>query len=110
MTARVNWLMTLAVAALLGVAHGAPAFSAGDAEEGRKLAVQWCSSCHDIEPGGATSDMAPSLASVIAERGRSTEWIRTWLTAPHEPMPDLSLSRQEIDDLVAYIEQLNAEN
>jgi cytochrome c len=29
--------------------------------------------------------------------------LRTWLTQPHGAMPDLALTRAEIDDLIAYI-------
>ena len=32
--------------------------------------------------------------------------IAAWLTDPHPPMPKLSLSKDEIDNLVAYIETM----
>ena len=32
--------------------------------------------------------------------------LRAWLTHPHGQMPDLALTRAEIDDLIAYIEAL----
>ena len=36
----------------------------------------------------------------------SPDTLRAFLTEPHRPMPDLSLSRQEILDLTAYIQSL----
>jgi mono/diheme cytochrome c family protein len=32
--------------------------------------------------------------------------LRAFLSHPHPPMPDLALTRAEIDDLIAYIETL----
>ncbi len=45
---------------------------------------------------------------IVQEPGRSEEWLGTWLSVPHESMPSFSLSRQEIADLVAYLERLRA--
>jgi len=43
----------------------------------------------------------------IAERsGQDLEWLKTFLVEPHPPMPEMSLTRQEIQDLIAYIEAL----
>ena len=36
----------------------------------------------------------------------SADQLRTFLAKPHGAMPDLALSRAEIDDLIAYIESL----
>ncbi|NJO37736.1 MAG: hypothetical protein HC871_09095 [Rhizobiales bacterium] len=43
------------------------------------------------------------IAETAAER---TGDLKAWLADPHPPMPNLSLSRLEIDDLLAYIESL----
>jgi mono/diheme cytochrome c family protein len=43
---------------------------------------------------------------MIAQSGRSAEELRTFLTKPHGSMPNLTLSREEIDDLIAYIATL----
>lgn len=83
---------------------------AADPAEGQDLAQQWCASCHAVVPGEATDKPAPSFESVVNERGRSDEWINTWLSTPHAMMPDLGLSRTEIDALVAYFDSLRASN
>ena len=82
------------------------AAGAADPAEGRGLAQQWCSSCHSIAPGEAGNEQAPSFESIVRDRDRSPEWLSAWLSTPHELMPDLSLSRQEIAALVAYLETL----
>jgi mono/diheme cytochrome c family protein len=32
--------------------------------------------------------------------------VRAWLADPHPPMPNFNLSRQQIDDIVAYLDSL----
>jgi len=36
----------------------------------------------------------------------TADQLRTFLSHPHPPMPDLSLTRAEIDDLIEYIATL----
>jgi mono/diheme cytochrome c family protein len=98
---------------LLGVAGAAllfPAISsdsvAGDPIAGQGLAKQWCVSCHDIGQGRTVKDGAPSFVSVARRPDITPKVLKTWLADPHPPMPKLSLSRQEIDDLVSYIGSL----
>lgn len=79
---------------------------AADPSAGREVAERWCASCHGIAPGQASDQQAPSFESIVGERGRSDEWISTWLSTPHEVMPDLALTRDEIAALVAYFDSL----
>jgi hypothetical protein len=37
---------------------------------------------------------------------RDAAYLRTFLTAPHPPMPPFQISRTDINDLVAYIVSL----
>lgn len=79
---------------------------AGDAAAGAAMAQQWCSGCHVVDGARRGSDTAPSF-DAIARRTRSDkDWVRAWLIQPHPPMPNLNLTRQEIDDIVAYLESL----
>ena len=81
--------------------------SAADIKKGEKLAKQWCRECHLV--GGdqaAGGDTAPTFASIAETAAERTDELRAWLADPHPPMPNLSLTRQEIDDLLAYIEKL----
>jgi cytochrome c len=77
-----------------------------DADKGSQLAQQWCASCHVT--GGtpaANLQQGPPSFSTIAH-ARTTDQLRAFLSHPHGAMPDLSLTRAEIDDLVGYIETL----
>jgi mono/diheme cytochrome c family protein len=76
-----------------------------DLERGRTLARTWCSQCHTVEPGDR-QQRADGLASfsALANDPRNTpDRLRAFLTRPHGRMPDLNLSRQDRDDLVAYL-------
>jgi cytochrome c len=89
------------VAIALSIMLARPTLAAGDVATGHRLAAQWCNSCHFGASGGSRSDAAPDLG-VIAKQ-RSPEQLRGWLSDPHPPMPNPSLTRAEIDDLVAYL-------
>ena len=96
-----RWII---VGSLLGAS--APAYS-GDADAGRTLARKWCASCHFVEadPNWA-SDSAPAFSQIANDPMKSRLSITAWLIDPHPPMPKLSLSKGEIDNLVAYIETM----
>ena len=89
----------VAAAAVLSIAGQAHA--AGDAAQGKATAERWCASCHVVAPGGRGADVAPNFATIAQQRDES--YLRGFLTRPHPPMPRFELSRQDIDDLVAYI-------
>jgi mono/diheme cytochrome c family protein len=77
----------------------------GDPQAGRRLAEAWCSQCHVIGPGapGPASDAVPTFPA-IARMASTTEMsLRVFMQTPHPPMPDIQLSRQQLDDVVAYI-------
>jgi len=84
---------------------GLTAHAAGNAPAGHQLAKQWCNTCHIVEESGSGPDTAPPFP-VIAERRKDRAWVRAWLVAPHPPMPNLNLTRQEIDDVIAYLDSL----
>jgi cytochrome c len=77
-----------------------------DVTRGRQLAQQWCASCHVTggNPAGTLQQGPPSFPNIA--RARTADQLRAFLSRPHGAMPDLSLTRAEIDDLVGYIETL----
>ena len=87
------------------VLASAPA-AAADPAQGRLLANQWCTSCHVVEPGGPGVEVGPTFEAVADDPAVSSDRLRGWLAAPHPPMPDLNLSRLEIESIVSYIESL----
>jgi mono/diheme cytochrome c family protein len=78
---------------------------------GRDLAIDWCSECHLVaaEQPNVPSDAVPSFFAV-ADRASTTEMsLRAFLTTPHGEMPNIMLSREQIDDIVAYILSLKGQ-
>lgn len=91
---------------LLALASAPQTAAAADPAQGRLLANQWCTSCHVVEPGGPGVEVGPTFESVANDPTVSPDGLRGWLAAPHPPMPDLNLSRLEIESIVSYIESL----
>jgi cytochrome c oxidase subunit 2 len=77
-----------------------------------------CQSCHTIRGTSASGDVGPDLTHLAGRRtlGANTvpntpEYLRSWIggsqeVKPGNDMPDLKLSRPDLDDLVAYLEGL----
>jgi mono/diheme cytochrome c family protein len=80
---------------------------AGDARHGATIAQRWCAECHVVsgDQASAFAD-APSFGD-IARRRPDRKEIANFLANPHPPMPDMHLSRSEIDDIVSYIRSLD---
>jgi cytochrome c len=58
-------------------------------------------------PGrGGSVPQGPPTFPQVARSGLTADQLRAFLSHPHGAMPDLSLTRAEIDDLVAYIATL----
>lgn len=103
---------TAAGCAALALAAGlawlaVPVLARADAAAGHRLARRWCASCHVIGNGaGQTVPQGPPTFRSIARGDMSPAAIRAFLTKPHGKMPDLSLTRSEIENLTDYIESL----
>jgi mono/diheme cytochrome c family protein len=89
--------------ALLAMTAGAQ--QEGDPTAGRRLAEAWCSGCHVIGPGasGPASDAVPTFPAVARMPSTTGMSLRAFLLTPHARMPDIQMSREQIDDVVAYI-------
>lgn len=98
-------LPALALATAAGLAQEA---SQRDIAAGREIAQRWCASCH-VEDAATASQILPEVPTFTAIAGRrdmTTDRLVAALVAPHPPMPEMSLTRQEIAAVVAYIESL----
>ena len=94
-----------AVAVLL---EAGSAQAAGNPEAGHQLAQLWCSSCHAVEPQPerAPVDGVPSFRAVAGAKDYAPGRVRSFLNNPHPPMPNLSLTSGQIDDITAYLDRL----
>ncbi len=77
------------------------------AEAGEELAQRWCASCHLVTPDQliASSD-APSFEAIAAESEGDYDWLGAFLADPHPQMPRISLARQQLRALSAYLASL----
>ena len=79
--------------------------AAADLARGRGIALRWCSQCHVVAPGQTSgSDSVPTFVQIGESEHFSNARLSQFLASPpHSRMPNLSLTRSEIADLVAYI-------
>ena len=77
-----------------------------DAIKGSQLAQQWCAGCHVAggKPARNLQQGPPSFSTI--GHALTADQLRAFLSHPHGAMPDLSLTRAEIDALIGYIETL----
>jgi mono/diheme cytochrome c family protein len=93
-------LATFATLALTANAYAA------DVDHGETLAKRWCAACHIVAPDQTHGqDNAPPFATIAKIPGFGADAIARFLMNPHPKMPDMQLSRDEADDLAAYIVQ-----
>ncbi len=90
---------------LVASLHPCRAQETGDTVSGHQLAERWCSSCHVIGPTqeSGSSNGAPTFAAIARMKSTTSLALHAFLQTPHGRMPDLHLTRDEIDDVSAYI-------
>jgi mono/diheme cytochrome c family protein len=94
----------LALLAMAFETRMADAQAVGDGLAGHRLAQRWCSNCHAIDPVPQhANDTAPTFAAIANMPSTTPLALSVFLQTPHAQMPDLHLSRNEIDDLTTYI-------
>jgi hypothetical protein len=91
--------------------------AAGPADDGRKLAIEACSACHQVFPQqkrpppvsegeeGARTE-APTFTE-IAHRCLSPGELKSRIANPHYPMREQILMPIDLDDLAVYIQSLS---
>jgi len=78
--------------------------SAADAEHGERLAKRWCAACHIVSADQTQGeDNVPPFATIARIPGLTPDAIARFLMDPHPKMPDMQFSRDEAEDLAAYI-------
>ena len=76
-----------------------------NARAGERLARQWCASCHLVASDQRTPapDTAPPFASIAARPGATPGALRTIIQMPYPRMPQIALTRDEVEHVIAYI-------
>ncbi len=104
MIAKVRRLFALNCLAALLAGFG-PA-QAGDAAHGEIIARRWCAACHLVSSDQTSAKVDAPPFEDVARRRTDDKELAAFLTDPHPKMPDMSLTRKEIEDIVAYIRRL----
>jgi len=116
--------LAVAVAAALALPSPAAASPSAQADDAASLFTTMCAPCHTI---GGGDGVGPDLAGVTARRER--DWLLKWIAKPDEvlaandpialdlyeqfnriAMPNLNLDPDQVELLVAYLEDIEAGN
>lgn len=100
--------------AALALALAAPAMAQspgeeGDPQKGLGIARTWCAACHVVEENPArAADTAATFPAIAARPSVTADGLRAFLSAQHSGaaqgrMPNLSLARTDVENLVAYM-------
>lgn len=107
-------MRSLQVMGFLATALVTPvAWAAGDTTDvsaGRELALNWCAECHLVveNQDRVPSDAVPTFFSIADDRSTTELGLRVFLTSPHANMPNIMLTRDQIDEIIAYILSLRS--
>jgi mono/diheme cytochrome c family protein len=102
---RFAMLLVLAIGSFIGLiapvlAQDAP----GDIASGRRIAESWCAACHQIDSQEPESIVgAPSFVAIAKLPSTTALALNVFLRTTHNVMPNYQLTRQEADDVVAFI-------
>ena len=102
--ARLLTLATVLATTALG-AH------AQDVAAGHEFAQHACKACHVVDPIAASPrlvEIGPPFREIANTSGMTTTALRAFLTSSHPKMPNLILSPQDMDDVIAYILSLRS--
>lgn len=96
------------IAAVLFGPAAAWAGEPGDPHAGRNFALDHCAECHAVKEDEAISPNAgaPSFTSVANTSGMTGRALAAWIETSHPTMPNFILTKQDRDDVVAYIMSL----
>ncbi len=108
--------MRVAIAAIFAVGSvltmATPAFAQGlrgDVDSGRRFAGMWCGGCHQTGVDGARFGMIGPVFRDVANLPSTTALsLRVFMQSSHPTMPNVQLTREETDDIVAYILSLKS--
>jgi mono/diheme cytochrome c family protein len=90
---------------ILAAAFGASA----DPIAGANPADKWCAECHATRAGRLSPNpAAPTFPQLAAEPSITEYSLRALLRSPHETMPHITFTPDQLDDIIDYIMSLKA--
>jgi mono/diheme cytochrome c family protein len=91
------------IAAALTLPGSSGAAFAQNVENGKLLSERWCAGCHAIGPSAGKSMAGPSYAAIAAKDTVTADMIASFLRLPHATMPNQPISRNDAQDIAAFI-------
>jgi mono/diheme cytochrome c family protein len=76
----------------------------GDPQAGFVYAKEVCANCHAVV-SNETSPVpeAPAFAEIASRPGMSAQTLLVWMQTQHPTMPNITLEREDLMDVIAYI-------
>ena len=114
---RKSWIMAGVLCATFGpAAFGAPP-NPKQIREGRAIAIDACSACHQVTPGQkrpapvpdpheSVLVAAPGFAEIAKNHGSDEAYLRAAILRPHYPMREQDWLESDLRAVIAYIESL----
>lgn len=93
----------LAAIALIGGAALARAQEVGDAHKGLIFAERVCAECHAVKAGQKVPAAAPTFKTIANTPGMTAMALTIFFRTPHRDMPNLVLTDEDRDNVIAYI-------
>jgi mono/diheme cytochrome c family protein len=99
--------LALAACLLLATQFDAWGAAAADANNGKRIAQMRCAPCHIVIPNQRNGEIAdsPPFEDIGRQKGFNAEMLAYLILAPH-PRMKLTFTREEVEDLAAYIAAL----
>jgi mono/diheme cytochrome c family protein len=84
----------------------------GDIAAGARFAEAQCARCHAVRKGQTQSPnrAAPAFQDIAGSPGLTATAVRIWLQSPHPSMPNVKLSEEDKDNVIAYLLSLGPGN
>jgi mono/diheme cytochrome c family protein len=96
---------------IVSTAVAARTDASADPIAGQNLADKWCSECHGIRADRLSPNLAAPTFPELAAQPSITEYsLRALLRSPHETMPHITFTPDQMDDIVGYIMSLKPHN
>ncbi|KWT69808.1 Cytochrome c552 [Hyphomicrobium sulfonivorans] len=111
MTSSRSICLMLATASVIAAASLAPASAQmpPNVKAGRQVAEKLCVGCHIVMPNPPNSTVSaeiPAFQTIANRPGQTADTVVGAILIPHPPMPNTNLSREEVNNVAAYIMSL----
>ena len=75
----------------------------GDPQSGLEYAKEVCANCHGISNAQSPVPEATAFTEIANETGMSAKALLVWMQTLHPTMPNITLEREDLIDVIAYI-------